>query len=857
MELYRIISHQPRTGRTTTSAPFIGRQSELETIESCWQQVLLGQPRSILVRGEPGIGKSRLIQQLLARFSGPEMTVMEAFCTPFTADTPYFPFAEMLRSRLRLNQLGPEAQLQTLATRLSALGLPQQEAIPLLALFLSLDIDADSWPILAELSLIRQRQRTHELLLEALTTLSGQAPILLVIEDLHWVDASTLELLTFLHRSMKRECVLIFCTARLEFQSSWHQYPNVNEILLENFVSLDAERIIHNVAANKAMPPELVRQICERSAGNPLFLEEITLSILSSTCVVEREHTWELVQSFSADLVPASMEAALMARLDRIGKAKSLLQIGATLGREFRLDLLAEVARVELSSAEKAMTQLVDAGFLRVAEHDPSVFIFKHALIQDTAYESLLRSTRLQHHARIALVLEESFPDLAKQRPELMAHHLSGAERYAEAAHLWLHAGQLAVDRCAVNEAIDHLNRGLKDLEDVPLGEARSKIELELNSALAPVQMAALGWASPLVEQSCQRAIELAHRLGEQERLFNLLWGLWSNQFVAGNLGKAMDTANQLLQQAEESGQHFYRLSCRNATSYSHFYRGEFARAIQHADAGLSRFDHELELEVCKTFQSSQTIHIQSAKANSLWMQGRQIQARQEMDRLLHLALNLNHPPSTATALCYQCLFYFYEYNWQDMLNASAQALEICRAEGYAFWRAHAELYHSAALLRLGQGASTPEDVLKNAHIFRQTLAFVADASTCCLITDAHRRLGRFDEALAETEIGLATARCGQIRVMVPEILRCRGDVLVELGNDSEADLAYQQAVEEARDQGALSLQLRALTSLICHRRQNNEATGLHDELRWLVGKIQTEPTTPDLLSARELLLFG
>jgi tetratricopeptide (TPR) repeat protein len=792
---------------------------------------LAGEPKSILVRGEPGIGKSRLIQQLLARFSGPGITVMEAFCTPFTTDTPYFPLAEMLRSHLRLNKLSPEVQLQTLAARLSALGLTEQEAVPLFALFLSLEINADSWPILAQLSSIRQRQRTHELLQKALSALSGQAAILIIVEDLHWADASTIELLTFLHQSMISECVFIVCTARLEFHSPWQQLLNVREMLLENLVPFDAERIIRSVASNKAMPPELVRQICERSAGNPLFLEEITLSILSSSCVIEREHTWDLVQSFSTDLVPASMEAALMARLDRIGEAKTLLQIGATLGREFRLDLLAEVACVPLPYAEEALTQLVDAGFLRVAEDDQSVFIFKHALIQDTAYESLLRSTRLQHHARIALVLEESFPDLAKQRPELMAHHLSGAERYAEAAQLWLHAGQSAVDRCAVNEAIDHLNRGLKDLDNLPLGEDRWQIELDLNAALAPVQMAALDWASPLVEQSCQRAIELVHRLGEHDRLFQLLWGLWSNQFVAGNLGRAIDTANQLLQQAIESGQHFHQLSCRNATSYTHFYRGEFAQAIQHADAGLSNFDHELELEICKIFQSSQTIHIQSAKANSLWMQGSQIQACQEMDRLLQLAHNLNHPPSTATALCYQCFFYFYEYDWPKMLKASSQALEICRSEGYAFWRAHAELYQSAALLRLGQGDSTPEDVLKCAHIFRQTQAFVADASTCCLITDAYRRLGRLDEALAETENGLATARRGQIRVMVPEILCCRGDIHRELGNDREAELAFRQAVEEARDQGAVSLELRALTSLIQHRMQTNAAPDLRDEL--------------------------
>jgi class 3 adenylate cyclase/tetratricopeptide (TPR) repeat protein len=655
LDIYRIVRQMPATHVKRLAAHYVGREAELAALHRHWQEALNGQSQAVLIRGEPGIGKSRFIEQFLEQIEAADPDILFAHCNTFTADTPYFPLAEMLRHRLAITQLGSEQSLQLLAARLDNLGLREEEALPLIARFLFQDIDLQAWPVLNGLSLARQRKRTQDLLIEVLIGLAHDGPLLLVVEDLHWADASTIEFLEHLFNSMDGAQILVLLSVRLEFRSPWEKQVNCNEIPLENLVTSQARGIIRNLASGKALPSEVVRQICQRAEGNPLFLEEITLSVLASAGVIERETLWELTQPFSADVVPASLEAALMARLDRLGSDRNLLQLGATIGREFRLDLLATVAAIEIDAAEELMQQMVDQGFLRLIDNEPSIYRFKHALIQDVAYQSLLRSTRQQNHARIAAVLAESFPDLARQRPELMAHHLSGAGRYTEAARLWLQAGQEAAGRSAVHEAVEHLNRGLMDLDQLPQDQERWTLEFQLQTSLAPTQMAAFGWASPLVESTCLRAIDLADSMAIGEHRFALLWGLWSNQFVAGRLNRALDTAQQLQRIAQTSGVTMHAIAAHNAASYTHFYRGEYSSSIQQADQGLALFNRELELELCLTLQSAPTVHILSARSNSLWMLGRHQEAYEGMEQMLELARSLCHPPSLAASLCYLC----------------------------------------------------------------------------------------------------------------------------------------------------------------------------------------------------------
>lgn len=855
VEIYKILEYRPDRLRRASAPFFVGRTQELELIRSRWQRALEAHLQVVLIRGEPGIGKSRLIQELAeSLLESDSNTLIQGFCVPFSSDTPFYPIVALMRTRIGLDGLDSSEQIRRLARRIEEIGLPRQEALPLLARFLSIEIEPGDWPILTELSPLRLRQRTMDLVLMALFALAEVSPVVLIIEDLHWADPSTIDLLQHLVKVNLPLRVLILLSSRLEFRAPWEAPTVCTEILLDSLLSNEAESLIRSVASDKAMPSELVRQICSRSAGNPLFLEEVTLSVIESPSLVEREKTWELVQPFSADLVPSSVEAALMSRLDHLGATKALLQLGATLGREFSLDLLDAVVSTDIATLERMLNTMVEEGFLRLNVDPPPTYTFKHALIQDTAYESLLRSTRQENHARIASVIVDQFPDLIKSRPELLAHHLSGGGRFSEAALHWEAAGQAAAERCAVNEAVDHFLRGLADLENLPQSEVRWQRELSLHTALAPVQMAAYGWASPVVESTCLRAIDLAGQLGADDRRFAPLWGLWSNQFVAGRLQMAVESARQVHDLAAASGVAMYTIPAHHASSYTHFYRGEYQQALKDAGVGIELSSFELDREIARIFQLSPLAAMRTAIGGSMWMLGHQDEGIDLMNQMLDQARLLNHPPTLAGALAFMMHFCFYDRDWYRLYAFADELLGLASAEGFYLWRADAGMHRAKAILELNFNMADGGDLLEWCEIFDQTRAEVICGTTTCIASQELHRLGSSELALAHSIAGEQRSELNHVRVMAPEILRVRGDIYRDLGRLQEADQAYQAAVSSARRQGALSLELRSLTSLLAHRRAQGPVEPILGELRQVQTKMQTSPDRPDLKAARALL---
>ena len=855
VEIYRVLEYRPEARQFSNVPFFVGRAQEMESIRNLWQQSLQSDFQLLLIRGEPGIGKSRLIQEFVnSQVDTDSISILQAFCSPFTTDTPFHPVLELMRNRLGLEGLKPSQKLERLQRRIEELGLPSQDAFPLLARFLALEFDEQQWPVLQELSPVRLRQRTIDLLFMALFSLSEASPLVVILEDLHWADPSTIDLLRNLVAAHLPLRVLILLSSRLEFHAPWDDSPFCSEMLLDSLLGKEAESLIRSVSFDKPMPPDLVRQICSRSAGNPLFLEEVTLSVMESPSLVERDKAWELLQPFSADLVPSSVEAALMSRLDHLGSAKSLLQLAATLGREFTLDLLQAVASIDRISLKRMLNAMVEEGFLRLNGGTPITYSFKHALLQDAAYESLLRSTRQENHARIASVIADQFSELVQARPELLAHHLSGAGRFSEASHHWQSAGQAAAERSAVNEAVDHLLRALADLEQLPQGQERWQRELSLHTSLAPVQMAAFGWASPQVEATCLRAIELAEQLGAADALFAPLWGLWSNQFVSGQLDIAIETARKVHQLAEDSGIGMFAIPAHHASAYTHYYRAEYEQALLDAEQGIRLSSPDQDREIARIFQLSPLAALTTAKGCSLWMQGQQDAGIEQMQQMLIWARSLDHPPSLAGALAFIMHFWFYDRNWQQLYSAADELLELASEEGFYLWRADAGLHRARAALELHGPASHAGDLLEWSELFRQTRADVIAASTTCLIAHELHRQGSSQQALEECLAGEERALRKHVRVMVPEILRQSGDIHRDLANHRQADQTYRAAVAAARSQGARSLELRALTSLQAHRIALGEGESVAPELQQVLAQIVAHHDRADLVAARAVL---
>ena len=737
---------------------------------------------------------------------------------------------------------------------MTELGLAPKEAVPLLSSILSVPVDAAEWPA-PDLSPVRARQRTMDIIIEAIHALARRSPVLLIVEDLHWADPSSLELLRQLIESGQRASMMALLTARSEFKPTWaSNSTKVTLVELDALDPVEAETFIRKVASDKPLPLDVVWQIRERAAGNPLFLEEITRSVTELGALVEREHSWELVGKLSSEVVPTSMEASLMARIDRLGEARSLFQLGATLGREFSHDLLVAVAQLPDETVQRLLKPMLELGLIFRHGNASPLYTFKHALVRDAAYDSLLRSTRQRYHARIAEVLVARFPEVARNRPELLAHHLSGAGVYAEAAKHWQAAGETAAKRSAVNEAVAHLRRALADLERLPEDPTRMDRELSVLAAQAPALMAVYGWAASEVGETCRREIELARQLGAHDRMYAPLWGLWTNQFVGGRLQEAMETATQVLAIALAARDAMLEVTGRHATSYTRYYRGEYDLSIAEAQAGLRLYSHDLELTIAHTFQLSSSICLMTAKASSLWMLGRQREGIALMEEMVAVARSLRHPPSMAAALAFAMFFYLYDRDWKRLFAFADEIYDLSQAEGFAMWTANAGMHRGRARVGLGQADAGVAEVLEWGALFRQTGSGIVEGSVTSMVSEALHMAGRSQEALSVSAEGEQRAEAGLVRVMMPEIFRTRGNIFRDLERLAEADEAYRRAVARARAQGARSLELRALTSLLDLRLACGGPGDLPAAICQVMDAMARHRDRPDLITARALL---
>ncbi len=856
MTLYRVVSAaRPASGLEPYRVPFVGRQGNRQLLRQLWSDVSDGHARFALIRGEPGIGKSRLVSVAKSDLANPDTPVLVARCTPFTTASALRPIVELLQRRLGLDGTSDEGRVAHLVERLSGLAAPTEESVPLLASLLGVPLDPEQWPA-PELSPVRARQRTMDLLIELLRSWARLTPMLLVVEDLHWADPSTLDFLRQLVTSSSRRLLAVF-TARPEFEATWEDAPRVTAIELDALGHEEAEALVRKVARNKPPPPKVVWQICERAAGNPLFLEEITQAVIESGALIEGTRSWELaaqVEQIDTDVVPTSMEASLLSRLDHLGNARGSLQLAATLGREFSLEVLLAVSGLAEGQVLQHLDAMLASGLIYSHGDSTAIYTFKHALVRDAAYAQLLRTTRKQYHARIAEVLLDRFPEVAREHPEILAHHQSGAGRHGEAAEQWQLAGERAARRSAVPEAMAHLRRALADLAELPEDDSRMDRELSVLSVLAPVLMAVHGWAAPEVGEACARAIELALKLEAHARMYPPMWGLWTNQFVGGRLHEAMETAEKVLAMALAAGEPMLEITGRHATSYTHYYRAEFDAAIQEANAAFERYSFELELTLAQQFQLSSTVNLQASRGSSLWMQGHQDAGIRQMDEMIELARSLRHPPSVAGALAFAMFFTLYDRDYARMLEITEELYDLSRAEGFAMWTANAGMHRGRARMELGDRQAGIAEVLEWGALFRQTGSGIIEGNATSMMSDAMHRNGDAEQALVVNAEGAARAEANMVRVMLPEIYRKRGNILRDLGRYDAARAAYEKAVERAREQQARSLELRALTSLVELQVDRGPVDELRRQLSAALDAMSTDPARPDLMAARALL---
>jgi class 3 adenylate cyclase/predicted ATPase len=837
--------------------PLVGREHELGILLERWAWARDGDGQVVLLTGEPGIGKSRLLRALRERLSEEPYTPLSHYCSPYHTNSALYPVIGLLERAARLDRDDPpETQLAKLEAVLARSSDQLEKVVPLLAALLGVPT-GERYSALT-LTPEVQKRRTLQTLVDQVAGLAAERPVLALYEDVHWIDPSTLELLGLLIERIQRLPVLALITFRPEFQPPWTGQAQVTMLTMGRLGRRQGADLVARVTGAKPLPVEIVEQIVSRTDGIPLFVEELTKTVLESDLLADAGDHYELSGPLPPLAIPTTLHDSLMARLDRLAPVKEIAQIGSVLGREFSHDLLAAVSPLSETDLSSALDQLVASELVfRRGIPPEAIYVFKHALVQDAAYQSLLKSKRQQLHARIATILEERFPDTGEAAPEVLARHLTEAGLADRAISYWRRAGELAAARSANVEATAHLSKGL-ELIGTPsdFSEHRDE-ELALQLAIGGTLIATKGHPAPEVGRTYSRAWALCDQLGRSAELFPVLRGLWNFHLVRCELQRARDLAERLVTLAEEQGTPIHRALARRARGATLFYLGHFGDAAAAVSEGIAIDDAIADWGdpahlLLYTERAGVVCRLYSAWA--LWYLGFPDRALQEVEAGIALAQRLDHVHSLAFALNWAALLHDLRREFAMSRRRAEAAIEIGTEYGLSQWLAQAVICRGFALVGLGESADGIAQLETGRAAWNGTGARVLDSQWLGLIAEAHVRAGQVDDALA------ALDRAGEIvgatgeRHYQAELHRLRGAVLAQSGDDGEAASWFHRALDTARSQQAKSLELRAATSLARLWRDQGKRAEAHDLLAPVYGWFTESFDTADLKDAKALL---
>ena len=829
MAIYQVLHESGARTRLDVAAqrglpPMQGRDRERGKLTDRWAQARVGRGGVALVAGEPGIGKSRLIwalQQDVAQ--SPDAFLIRLACSPYFVNTAFYPIIQLLE---RILEFTPddtvEQHLDKIDGLLAQYGFDLPNVVPLLAKLLAVPFENRYPPL--DLPADRQRQLTIDTLVKLGLIRAEHQPVLFVVEDLHWIDPSSLDVLTQLIEHGPQTRQLLVLSFRPEFAPPWPEGARIERLNL-NRLDRDASVRIVTEVAGMPVPAELLGQLVGKADGVPLYLEELTKLVVEQGLIRHGNGRLDPARPPPVLAIPATLADSLTARLDRLTDAKGVAQLGAAIGRQFSYELLAAVSKTTASVDSRALSRnlarLVDAGLLFV-EHDPRVsYSFKHALIQDAAYGSLLRTTRRQYHQRIAQVLAEHFPATVETTPELLAHHYTQAGMIAESVPCWLRAGQRALHASANPEAIAHLTTGLDLLAGLPAGPERAGVELQFRLALGPAYMAIRGYAAPEVEACYQRARELCRELGDTPQLVPVLHGLWTYYIVRAQHTSAFALGEQVLQLGTSTNDDGLVLQGNMEVGWSHYFLGELEQAREHLERVLALYDHERHSSHAFTYGDNPATSARGALAQVLWLLGYVDQSlRHSQENLATLRSLVEHAHSVAFGLNVAAILRQYRGDAPATRALADEALVLSEAHGLAFMGAMASILKGWALTREGELGEGMAQMRRGLAAQLTTGAELARPYWLCVIAEACHRTGAAREGLALLDEAEAAVEHSGERAWEAEIHRLRGRLLLAASEPAtpeaarSAEACYRRALHVARRHGARSLELRAAVSL-------------------------------------------
>jgi predicted ATPase len=862
MRVYHVLGESGATSRLDVAqprglTPLVGRESEVTLLLERWDQAKSSQGQVVLLSGDAGIGKSRLVQILKDHVAQEPHVRWDCRSAEYYQNTALFPLTDLFQRLWQFQaEDTPDEKFGKLEHALSQYRLPLEESVQLFAPLLSVPVPEQAYPPL-NLSPQRQRQKTLETIVVILLELAERQPVLFILEDLHWTDPTTLEWLHLLIDQTPSASVLVLLTCRPTFQPAWHHRSYITEITLNHLSQAQVEQIVTGVTHGKPLPPEVLVQIIEKTDGVPLFVEEMTKAILESGQFTVVDDHYELTGGWSALTIPATLQDSLMARLDHLISAKGIAQLAAVIGRRFAYELLQAVAQLDAATLQRELGRLVEAELLFQRGVPPqSTYVFKHALIRDSAYESLLRSTRQHYHHRIAHILKTQLPERAEAEPELLAHHYMAAGLNEQAVPYWYTAGQRASERSAHVEAISHLRTGLALLQTLPETCERVQREVEIYTALGASLSATTSYAASAVEQTYTRARHLCEHLDNPRQLFPVLRGLWNYHSMRGAHQTAHAVGTHLLALAQQVQDPAMLIAAHRALGSTLLWLGTFASAHMSLAPGIALHDGQRHHALTFLYGEEAGVICRSLDAWTLCGLGYLDQALMRSVEAVTLAQQIAHPWSLAFALASMAGCHQLRREGCATQDRAEAALRLATEQGFPYWRAVDSLQRGWALVHQGQVQEGIEQLQEGLQAYQATEAEILRPYWLALLADAYGIMGQPAAGLTVLTEALILVDTTSERWYEAELHRLRGVLLLQqsLDNQAEAEACFHHALEIARNQQAKSFELRTATSLAKLWQHQDKRQKAHDLLAPVYGWFTEGFDTADLQEAKSLL---
>lgn len=802
---------------TSRLPPLFGREEQIDLLlRRWWQATREEEGRLVVLTGEPGIGKSHIASALNERLQSESHIMLRYFCSAHHTHSALFPFINQLERAAGFKHSDSPAEKLSKLKALLAQSSDDAEHVTVLANLLALP--GDDRYALQDLTPQKRKEKTFEALLAQLDGLAARQPVLIIFEDVHWIDPTSLELLAAIVEHVPQLRALLLITARPQFMPPWPSYPHLTTIALTRLGRRDGAALVLRVTGGKTLPKEVMEQILAHTDGVPLFIEELTKMVLEGGLLRERDGEYVLEGPLPPLAIPTTLQASLTARLDRLSPVREVAQIGAVAGREFHYELVNAVAGLPQQKLDKALDQLVRSELMfRRGEIPHAVYTFKHALVRDAAYAGLLKSRRVQLHAAIANVLEQEFPEVAQTQPETVAHHLTEAGLTEKAIGYWLQAGKNASLRSANLEAIAHLERGIELIRCLPTGEGTDRSELDFQLILGPCLIATYGPAASKAVSTFTRARELCERLGRPPEYLQVIFWLATASVVRGELPQALEAIAGLPDAAEARGNRSALLNGIRGRAMILMFMGRIVEARKVLQRAMELFDTSQEADRIAARAAGQDagVSILVFMAWVSWILGQVDEAVSRMTGALERADAVSHAHTFAYAWYYASVLHALRGEAESAQSYAERCLAISERHGFRHWLGLSRSIRDIYAVVLGSSRSQLDQVKTAVNEYRSAgyqLGVTVQFALLCPVLLHHNQP---EAALEAVDQGLSIVSHNSERFFEAELYRLKARALLMRGApDTEAEALLEQALQTARSQEARSLELRAATDL-------------------------------------------